>query len=166
MNILFLCRLYYPHIGGVEKHVREVSLRVTERCHKVKVITEKYEESLKDFEIIDGVEVYRIKSIDKWQTWLEIWRLKQLLDWADIIHAHDVYYWIMPYKLSNWQKKTYITFHGWEGKHPVPFKNILVRKISELMANGNICVGDYIPKYYFTKPDVTTYGATQPLSIL
>ncbi len=158
MNILFLTRLYYPHIGGVEKHVREVSKRLLKRGHEVKIITEKFDPNLKRLEIIDGIEVHRVPPGDKWSTWKWMEENKQLLDWADVIHAHDVYFWLIPYKLLNPFKKTFVTFHGWEGKYPVPYKNIVVRKISEWLANGNICVGDYISKWYGTKADFVIYG--------
>ena len=40
MKILFLTRRFYPEIGGVEKHVFEISKRLVERGHEVKVVTE------------------------------------------------------------------------------------------------------------------------------
>ena len=33
MNILFMSRLFYPHIGGVEKHVLEVSKLLIILCY-------------------------------------------------------------------------------------------------------------------------------------
>ncbi len=159
MKMLFLSRLYFPHIGGVEKHVREVSKRLVARGHEVKIVTEKFDSSLKDLEAVDGIGVHRIPHGNKWNIWREMKRNEHLLDWADIIHAHDVYFWLIPYKLMHPFKKTFVTFHGWEGKYPVPFKNKMVRKISEWAANGNICVGDYISKWYGTKADFVTYGA-------
>lgn len=159
MKIVFLTRLYYPHIGGVEKHVREVSKRLITRGHQVKIITEQYDSDLKKTEYTDGIEVHRFPGGNKWSTWKWMELNKQILDWADIIHAHDVYFWIIPYKLTHPFKKTFLTFHGWEEEYPIPFKNIIVRKLSELLAVGNICVGDFIGKWYKTKPDYVTYGA-------
>lgn len=158
MTILFLTRLYYPHIGGVEKHVREVC-KILSKKHKIKILTTKHDPKLKDHEIIEGIEVYRFMASSKWQIWHWIHKHKHLLDWADIIHAHDVYFWIIPYRLVHPYKKTFITFHGWEGIYPIPAKNIIIRKISELLADGNICVGDFIAKWYHAKPDIVTYGA-------
>ena len=158
MKIIFLSRLYYPHVGGVEKHV-DLLTSILLRRHEIKIITEKFDSKLKDTEIINGVEVFRIPSGSKWETWRWMKNNQQLLDWADVIHAHDVYFWILPYKLFHPYKKTYITFHGWEGKYPVPAKNIFVRKLCELVAHGNICVGDYIRRWYYTNPTCVTYGA-------
>jgi len=158
MTILFLVRLYKPHIGGVEEHVEGVSKNLINR-HNIKIITEKFDSTLKDFEIIDGIEVYRINPGNKWHTWVEMFKLFNLLNSADIIHAHDVYFWIIPYKLLHWTKKTFITFHGWEGVYPIPWKNKLQHTIAEKLSRGNICVGDYLIKWYGTKPDFVTYGA-------
>ncbi len=156
MNILFLTRLYYPHIGGVEKHVRGLSKILVSRGHKIKLITTKHDKKLKDFEVLDDVEVYRMPVMDKWGTWKWMAGHHHLIKWADIVHAHDVYYWYVPFF---WMKKSFVTFHGWEGIYPIPWKNIFVRKISEKLASGNICVGDFISKWYKTSPDFVTYGA-------
>ncbi len=158
MKIVFLTRLYLPHIGGVERHVEGIS-RVLSRRHQIKIITTKHEPGMKDYEKIAGIEVYRFVGDSKKEIWGWLKKNKYLLDWADVIHAHDVYFWIIPYRLRHWKKKTFVTFHGWEGKFPVPLNNKVVRKISEILARGNICVGDFISKWYGTKPDAVTYGA-------
>ena len=40
MKILFLTRSFYPNVGGVEKHILEVSKALTKRGHIVTVVTE------------------------------------------------------------------------------------------------------------------------------
>ena len=47
MTILFFCQTFYPHIGGVEKHVLEVSKLLVKKGHLVTVLTEQYEDELK-----------------------------------------------------------------------------------------------------------------------
>ncbi len=158
MNILFLCRLYYPHVGGVEKHVEKIS-GILSRKHQIKIITEKYDPSLKDYEKINGIEIYRMPPGNKRQIWAWMKRNKHLLGWANIIHAHDVFFWVFPYRIMHPKKKIFVTFHGWEGKYPISIKNKMVRKLSEWFAKGNICVGDFICKWYGTKSDLITYGA-------
>lgn len=146
MKILMLTKYTWPRVGGVEKHVHELSKRLEMRGYEIRYLTE------------------RELGTDKWEIWRRIWKYKELFDWADIIHVHDVYFWIWWYKLFNWSKKTFVTFHGWEGIYPIPWKNIIVRKISELLANGNICVGEFIKKYYFTNPDYVIFGAAEKIS--
>jgi len=158
LKILFLTRLYLPHIGGVERHVEGIS-RILSRKNQIKIITEKYDSSLKDYEKINGIEVYRMPPGNKRTIWAWMKKNKHLLNWADVIHAHDVYFWILPYRIMHPKKKTFVTFHGWEGKYPVPWRNKIMRKMSDFLAKGNISVGDYIYKWYGTTKDKLTYGA-------
>ena len=158
MKVLFLCRYYSPHIGGVEKHVAQIS-RILSQNHQIKIITERYDEKLPEYERMAGIEIYRIPGPGKLAVWKWVLRNQKLFNDADIIHAHDVYFWLFPYKILHPFKKTFVTFHGWETQYPIPLKNKVIRKISELMADGNICVGDFIPKWYGPRPDLVTYGA-------
>ena len=41
VRILFLTRSFYPSIGGVEKHILELSKVLIAKGHKISVITEK-----------------------------------------------------------------------------------------------------------------------------
>ncbi len=143
MKILFLARYKWPRVGGVEKHMEMLSRELVKRGNEIKILTEE--------------EV----GSDKWEIWKNIWKYKELFDWADVIHIHDVFFWVFFIRPFYWNKKFFITFHGWEEIYPVPWKNIIIRKISELMASGNICVGDFIKKYYFTRPDYVIFGAAE-----
>ena len=42
MNILVITRLYYPHIGGVEKHVFGRNENLVNRGFEITTVTEKY----------------------------------------------------------------------------------------------------------------------------
>ncbi len=164
MNVVFLTRLFYPHIGGVEKHVYGIS-QILKKHHKIAIITEQHDPKLPEHEVIDGLEIYRIPtknastSSKKWFIWKWLKSHEQLLNNADVIHAHDVYFWIIPFKIIYPFKNTFVTYHGWEGKFPIPLKNRIIRKITEVMANANICVGTFISTWYGTKPTAITYGA-------
>lgn len=164
MNIIFLCRLYASHIGGVERHVEGVVGELVKK-HQVTVVTEQYDASLPLEEIVDGAQVLRIpvagveERAKKWVVWRWIRANRTLLDQADVIHAHDVVFWLYPYKLVRPGRRIYTTFHGWEGVYPLPVKNILQRHLDAWVTARNICVGDYIAKWYGIRPDVVTYGA-------
>jgi len=214
MTILFFSRLFYPHIGGVEKHVLEVGKRLVKKNHKVIVVTEGT--LIKDIPVyqstsmsdkvtgeVDGIKIHRIpvgrkqnqysrhaglSSIShsrerfwvrsayqndvigvvakdtwfkKFRIWWWLWQHKDLIKNADIIHCHDVFFWYLPFRFIYPNKKVYITFHGYETKFPPSKKAILIRKISEKLSWGNICVGDYIRKWYGTKPTFVTYGGVE-----
>ncbi len=173
MKILFFVRRFYPQIGGVEKHTLEIARRLVEKGYKVIIVTENIEESYsRDKQLrnssakiageIDGIDIYRINPgednwFKKFRIWKEIWLLRRLIVESDIIHCHDVFFWYLPFSFLWWAKPVYITFHGYE-TYPVKWKAIIVRKISEILSDGNICIGDFIKKYYKTIPDYVSYG--------
>ena len=105
MKITFLTRLFHPHIGGVETHVLELSKILIKQGHEIVVVTEQYDKSLFEEEIYKGVHIYRIPVYDKSEKdkkfgiWQYLFANKNLLTETDIIHVHDVFFWIIP--LSN-----------------------------------------------------------------
>ena len=164
MRILFLMRLFYPHIGGVERHVVEVAKRLAKLGHEVSVVSETPQSSIKYVKTYE-IPVGRNEKLKKFQIWWWLWKNRNLIRQADIIHAHDVGFWYFPFRLLYPKKPFFITFHGYE-QYPPKKRQILIRKISEKLARGNICVGDYIPKWYGTKATYTIYGGVEILPIL
>ena len=159
MTIIFLTRRFHPDIGGVEKHVFEISKILKSKGHNVTVITESRGRVGK----FSGINIIRIKKFpNNWFKKFHIWKWMisnlGIFRNADVIHAHDVYYWYFPLKILNPFKKSYVTFHGYETKFPPSKKAIIVRKISEKMAKGNICVGKFIEKWYRTRANFINYG--------
>lgn len=174
MNILFLTRLFYPHIGGVETHVREISKLMAEDEHKITIVTEELPktysqsnhsrgESAKSAGIEENTKIHRIPAskdgfFKKFKIWFWLWKHGTLIKNAEIVHCHDVFFWYLPFRFLYPQKKVFTTFHGYETKFPPSKKAIFVRKISEKLSFGNICVGEFIKKWYGTKPTYVTYG--------
>ncbi len=191
MKILFLTRRIYPEIGGVEKHVLEISKRLQAMGHEVKIVAElssksygnrkiNYHSSSKsdrqrvnskqpvksiysDHVIYEGIEIIYINpGTDDWFKKFRIWAALlehvSLVREADVVHCHDVFFWYLPFRFLFPFKKIYTTFHGYES-YPLKKKNVLVRKLSEILSLGNICVGDFMKKWYGTKPTFITYGA-------
>lgn len=146
MNILFISRLSYPHIGGVETHLREIGKCLSRKGHTVMVITGKQ------------INYPKIKFIGLLFIWLWFFRNRSVIEEADIVHCHDVFFWYLPFRFLYPKKPVYTTFHGYETAFPPSRKAVLIRKISEKLSWGNICVGDYIKKWYGTKPTFVTYG--------
>lgn len=166
MRVVFLTRRFFPDIGGVEKHVLEIGKLLVRDGHKVLVITE----SAGDEREIEGIEIKRIKAPDNWfkkfYIWAWLFKKRRYLKAADIIHAHDVYYWYIPFRFIYPTKPNYITFHGYEN-YPINNRTILVRKISQKLSNGNIAVGKFIEKWYGTKSNfIINGGVNVPKKIL
>jgi len=158
MNILFLSRRFYPDIGGVEKHVFEISKILIKKGNKVTVVTESQGKEKE----IEGIKITRIPNfaegrLKKFYIWSWFYKNRNLIKDSDVIHIHDVFYWYLPTKLLFLSKKNFITFHGYES-YPIRKKAIIIRKISEKLSKGNIIVGDFIKKWYYTNPNFVIYG--------
>jgi glycosyltransferase involved in cell wall biosynthesis len=163
MRILFISRLYHPHIGGVEKHVAKVAEVLSRRGHKLTIVTEKFEQKLKNKESLHGVKVVRfsypkIKFVGLIYIWYWLIKNRWLIGQTDLIHAHDVFVWYLPFRFLFPRKPVYVTFHGYEG-FPVKTSAKFIRKISEKLSKGNMCIGDFIKKWYDTNPTRVLYGA-------
>lgn len=157
MNILFLSRRFYPDIGGVEKHVMEIGKIMVKNGHRVTVVTQ----SKGPNGSINGINVQRIgSSTKKLRIWREMFRIRRLIKKSHVVHAHDVYFWYFPFRFLYILKKSYVTFHGFEG-YPIKKNSKLIRKISEIMSDGNIAVGEFIKKWYRTNSDMVTYGGVE-----
>ena len=166
MKILFLSKLFYPHIGGVEKHVLMVSRELVKLGNQVTILTLKSDFKLKSLELIQGIKVVRLPYCkSKWGIWRQLWLNRKLIQQADLVHCHDIFFWYLPFCLLLPFKPIFTTFHGWEGIFPIPFKNLILRKFYEWLSWGNICIGDYLAIWYKTQADYISYGGVEPIKI-
>lgn len=164
MNILFISPYYFPHVGGVEKYSQRVAEELVRIGFNVRVITSKRGLNLKSRVTINRVKVVRfwyprIKVLGLLYIWLWFFKNINLLQSSDVVHCHDVFLWYLPFRFIFPFKKAFVTFHGWEGKYPIPLKNILLKKLAWKLSSGTICVGKYIEKYYGVRSNIVTYGA-------
>jgi glycosyltransferase involved in cell wall biosynthesis len=162
MKILFLTRLYWPHRGGVEKHVEKVSKELMKLGYEVKIITEQYDQNLSEKETHGGVGIIRIPYFaikSKLSLWTWIDKQMDLFDWADVVHVHDVFWWYWPIWASRLFKPVYITFHGYEGSGLPTKKAVMWRKVAESVCRGSICIGEFMKKWYRASPEIISYGA-------
>jgi len=167
LTIIFLSRSYYPNIGGVEKHIYELSKRLVSRGCKITIlaedaVTKSISIAEKEY-LLGGVDVIRIPVghqdwFKKFRIWKWIWENREIFIKADLTHCHDVFYWYLPIALLYPLKPVYTTFHGYEG-YPVKLKAIIYRKVFEYMSNGSICVGEFMRKWYHANPTKVIYGA-------
>jgi glycosyltransferase involved in cell wall biosynthesis len=174
-KLVHLSAFYHPHIGGVEKHLLGLNSELIKRNYEITVITQQHDSSGKKEQKINGVMVYAIpvsqkkhlsifdKTKYKLQIWLGIFRQFSIIKQADIIHIHDVFFWIIPFLPFISRKKLFITFHGYEGSQTPNLKQIFWHRLANLLTNKNICIGGFHPKWYGIKPDVISFGAVQKL---
>ena len=161
MKILMIAPLFYPHIGGVERHIKRLSEELIKKGYKISLLTIKHNQNMIDFEELNKLKIYRFPRMSLPKIWFWIYKRRNLIKEADVIVCHDFstfIYWYLPFKFLYFSKPIFITFHGFEGIVPIPQKIVLIRKVTEFLTNGNICIGDYIPKWYGTKANFISYG--------
>ncbi|TLZ84992.1 MAG: glycosyltransferase family 4 protein [Methanobacteriota archaeon] len=61
MKIAQVTPWFFPHLGGVESHVRTLSRELATRGHEVTVVTSRHDPSLPAEESLDGFHVVRVK---------------------------------------------------------------------------------------------------------
>src|SRR3989344_6235201 len=171
MSVVFLTRSFFPNIGGVEKHIYKLSEALTKKGIKVTILTEKsysnnyHSQSLSanqpensNLNVIT-IDIGRNDWFKKFRIWKELLLKINLIKNADIVHAHDVYFWYFPFRFIFPFKKNFVTFHGYEGNNLPSFNAYLMHKVAEVLSNGNICVGKFLEKWYKTKANFIIYGA-------
>lgn len=151
-RIIQVCHRYYPYIGGVETHVREISERLAERFD-VEVLTTDPSGGLAKEEIIGGVKVKRFKSWAPNNSCYFSGELKKYLtknvETSDILHAHS-YHDLPAFYCTRIRKvKKFVFTPHYHGGGRTFFRNLLHipykffgRKIFE-KADDIICVSNY-----------------------
>ena len=161
-KLLFLCRFFWPHIGGVETHVLQLSTELIKRGFDITIITEQHNSGIPLTDEKSGIHIFRIpqESVkNKWAMWIWMYQHISLINSADIVHAHDVMWWYWPFRFLFLHKRAYTTFHGYEGANEPHLGAVFSRKLSESLSRKTICVGDWMRKWYHTNPHAVAYGA-------
>ena len=114
MNILQVTRVYWPHIGGIERHVQWLSEHLAARGHRVDVVT--LDRGFADnaaypaFEVLNGVRIYRVPFRGSTRYPLAP-RVRRFLGRPDVrydvVHVHAVDF------LADWVAL-------WKGRYGVP----------------------------------------------
>ena len=155
---------FWPHIGGVEKHVKEVSISLSLKKHKLTVLTEKYASGLKNQETKDGVKILRfkyphIKFLGLLSIWFWLWQNRTLIKQSDLIQIHDVFIWYLPFRFLYPRKPVFTTIHGLEWDNPFSPLSLWQKKLAVKLSTGTIGVGKYLEKYQHVKFNTIIYGA-------
>lgn len=160
MKIVQICRLYKPHLGGVETHVAELNKCLVADKHQVMVLTTQHDGRLPLREERDNITILRLPVAadgKKLATWRWVWQHRYIFFEADIVQVHDIFWWVLPVWLLI-SKKIYTTFHGWEGIYPVRITAKLQRWVWNKMSQATMHVGDWIREFYWDKPTLVVYG--------
>lgn len=93
MKIAQVCHRYYPYIGGVQVHVREISERLVKKGFQLEVLTTDPSKKLSREETINDVIVKRFGSFAPSEAYYFSRELKNYLEKNsnayDLVHAHN-----------------------------------------------------------------------------
>ncbi len=164
MRILMVAPRFYPHIGGVEKHVLRVSQELRLLGNDVTVVTEAHEDSLPMAEVYQGIQVHRVPRRSLWAMWRGTWKLRSIFQEADVVHCHDHHTlvgWIPHLRLRFRGKPFYVTFHGYEA-FPPRWHHRVLRRLAVRLSQGHVCIGSYIGRWYRGQCNLVRCGGVDP----
>ncbi|MCU4677333.1 glycosyltransferase family 4 protein [Catenovulum sp. 2E275] len=171
MKILFLAPKFFPSLGGVEKHIDELTKNLSSNYEITILVPSSTEIAKVDFYGKTRVIRYNHLKLYNKSVWRNLLFMKDYLKLfltADIVHIHDyeiLFNSALLTRLCLFWKKFYITFHGWEGIYPPSTRSIILRRVADFLTNGNICIGAYIPKLFGVNATTVSYGAIYPKDI-
>lgn len=152
MKIAQVCPRYYPSIGGVEEHVRNISERLV-RDHDVSVFTTDPSGRLSKVEIIEGVKVNRFKAWAPNEAYYFSRELKKYLtensDSFDIVHAHNYHAFPALYATQAKNRNKLVFTPHYHGKGHTFFRSLLHKQYRFLgrrifeKADKVICVSNH-----------------------
>ncbi len=147
MRIIQVSPYFYPHIGGVESHVLDLSHYLMKRGHEVEVITSNYAK-LPEYEKVMGISVRRVKALTvKFSTPVTP-AMKKVIsgEKADIVHSHSPPP-LQPYYAAKGSKKARIphvlTYHC-DLEIPIPGGRHLVSAYRRTFGKKTISMSDEI----------------------
>jgi glycosyltransferase involved in cell wall biosynthesis len=176
ITIVHLSAYYPPHIGGIQKHLARIAAIHHRQGHQVTILTQQYDAQLPIYETLAGVKVIRLpvtipapdqrrsyvaQTRYKLQLWWDIGQHLSILRKADVIHIHDVFFWLLPFLPAVDRHKTFITFHGYEGSQPPKFWQRFWHQVAQKFARGSMGIGGFHQKWYGVSPTITSFGAVE-----
>jgi len=127
MRILQVCPKYYPSIGGVEEHVKNISERLAKE-HEVSVFACDPSGRLPKEEEINGVMVKRCKSFSPSNAYHISFEMARELKKAkfDIVHGHS-YHALPLYFARNAKTQKFIVTPHYHGHGHTPVRNLFIK---------------------------------------
>ncbi len=126
VRIAMVCHRYYPDIGGIETHVREISERLVERGFDVEVVCTDPAGKYPKQDSYNGVKITRFKSLAPENAFYFAPQLYFYLknNSFDIIHAHN-YHAFPAFFASLASKGRFIFTPHYHGGSHSPLRNLL-----------------------------------------
>jgi N-acetyllactosaminide 3-alpha-galactosyltransferase len=114
MKIAMLVPFFYPHTGGTEKYVKDLSIALVQAGHEVTIISNNIPRAKKApaEETMEGVKIIRLPAILLFSYLPVTWAFKRkMLEGYDIVHAHVPAYGFARSVAGKIKKPVVVTFH-------------------------------------------------------
>ena len=124
-SILFVLDYYIPHRWWVENVFENIIKRLEKKWYKIFILTSKFDESLKNYEKIWNIKIYRTWKNRKSFMWKSIPLGKKILKENNIDTIHwSTYWWAIPAAIlgKKFNKKVILTVHEIFGKLRYQYK--------------------------------------------
>jgi len=151
MNIIQVCPRYYPDIGGVETHVKEISERLVQRGHRVEVVCSDPHGIYPKKDIINGVQVTRFRSFAPGDAYFFAPGMFFYLKNSDapVLHAHGYHAFPALFGALAVRGKKFMFTPHYHGQGHTRFRNLLLTLYNVLgkrifyRADKIICDSEY-----------------------
>ncbi|KAF0134473.1 MAG: group 1 glycosyl transferase [Candidatus Saganbacteria bacterium] len=168
MKIVMLSPYFYPHTGGTEKYVRDVSAVLVQKGHEVTVITNnlpRAKNAPREETLPEGIKVIRLDAIDLFY-YLPVssqFNL-QMLEGYDIVHAHVPSFSFLRSVAGKIKQPLIVTYHCdmtvSEKYFGVPVPQFLVPSVENA---SNFYAKQFLPKADAIITTTETYAASSPV---
>ena len=151
MKIIQVCPRYFPDIGGVETHVREIAERLVKKGHKVEVVCTDPSGVHPKNDFINGVSITRFRSFAPHDAYFFSPKMASYLKTldAEILHAHGYHAFPALFAMTAARNKRFIFTPHYHGKGHTSLRNMLLTFYNPFgraifhRANWIICVSEY-----------------------
>ncbi|MFC1767383.1 glycosyltransferase family 4 protein [Candidatus Margulisiibacteriota bacterium] len=113
MKILMMSPFYYPHTGGTEKYVRDLSIALVEKGHDVTIMCANlpFSKRGKKEEVKDGVKIVRFPAFELLYLPIAFGFKRKMTKDFDIIHVHCPPYGFVREMAGKVPQPVVATFH-------------------------------------------------------
>ena len=168
MKIVMLSPYFFPHTGGTEKYVRDLSAVLVKKGHEVTVITNnlpKAKNAPKEETLPEGIKVIRLDAVDMF-SYLPVslqFNLK-MLEGYDIVHCHVPAFSFLRAVAGKIKKPLIVTYHC-DVTISEKYFGIPVPKWAVPMfeASSNAYAKQFLPKADAIITTTETYASSSPV---
>ncbi len=141
MKIAMLVPFFYPHTGGTEKYVKDLSIALTQAGHEVTIISNNLpkDKNAPAEEMMEGVKIIRIPAMLLFSYLPVSFAFKRkMLEGYDIVHAHVPAYGFARAVAGKVKQPVVVTFHCditvFEKYFGIPMPKLFIKTV-EFFAN-------------------------------